>query len=82
MQCKLGDGNTKYLSLDDLLMSAREGDVSTSKNKDSASVIEKKQARRVASTTNHAKNQCHVRICLISVPFYDSLNVSASYTIY
>lgn len=59
IMCKHENGNTKFLSLDDLLMSAREGDVSTSKNKDSASVIEKKQARRVASTANHAKNQCH-----------------------
>lgn len=81
MQCKLGNGNNNFLSLDDLLMSAREGDVSTSKNKDSASVIEKKQARKVASTTDHAKNQCHVRICLISIPFYDCLNVRVLVTL-
>ncbi|XP_030476883.2 uncharacterized protein LOC115693939 isoform X2 [Syzygium oleosum] len=74
MMCKLGNGNNNFLSLDDLLMSAREGDVSTSKNKDSASVIEKKQARRVASTTDHAKNQCHDTNVFLPAEMVDHLH--------
>ncbi|XP_048137727.1 uncharacterized ATP-dependent helicase YprA isoform X2 [Rhodamnia argentea] len=74
MMCKLGNGNTKFVSLDDLLLSAREGDVSTSKNKDSASVIEKQQARRVASKTNHAKNQCHDTTAFLPAEMVDHLH--------
>ncbi|KAF8005761.1 hypothetical protein BT93_K0135 [Corymbia citriodora subsp. variegata] len=74
MMCKLENGNAKFLSLDDLLMSAREGDASTSKNKDSASVIEKKQPRRVASTTNCAKNQCRDTNAFLPAEMVDHLH--------